>query len=105
MLMFSLSISLYISLLVAHRTRLLKSLPRLTADTAQQLAAFLASLQQDNAAAIAVSNSHDSSAEDEHGPTAAAADERWSEEDAKWWEEVTEAYHLLWQQAKVQQAK
>lgn len=79
---------------------MLKSLPRLTPDTAQQLADLLAALQQQrtNAGSVAQANTG-------NGRAAAAEHQEFSEEDERWWEQVTEAYELLWKQARLQQAK
>lgn len=78
------------------------SLPRLTPKAAQDLSAFLTELQQQAAevTTAAVEPSRSVSA-----ASAADMDRVGSQEEEKWWEQVTEAYQQLWQQARLQQAK
>jgi len=95
----------------ARRTRLLKSLPKLNASTAAALATFLAEVQQRipaaSAPAAAPAAEHGSSntwpAGQEQLRGAAAPSLLGDSEEELWWERVTEAYKLLWQQARRQQ--
>lgn len=93
----------------ARRTRLLKSLPRLDAETSAELAAFLSGVQQrTGGVAPASSGAAAPSSGSGNGKTAAADLQQYGVEDSqdeRWWDEVTQAYQKLWQQARLQQAK
>jgi hypothetical protein len=95
----------------ARRTRLLRSLPRLDADTSAALAAFLAEQQQQRGAAISGSGrSAGGTAGNQPGSKQGSANNGAvslvdDEQEERWWEEVTQAYQQLWQQARLQQAQ
>ncbi|KAF6253191.1 hypothetical protein COO60DRAFT_1669411 [Scenedesmus sp. NREL 46B-D3] len=95
----------------ARRTRLLRSLPRLDAQTSAALAAFLAEQQQrdaasskDRSAGVTDSKPAASQQQGQQHSDCAVADAD-AEQEERWWEEVTQAYQQLWQQARLQQAK
>jgi hypothetical protein len=81
------------------RTRLLRSLPKLDSNTAQQLTAFLAEVQQHTPAGHGSTSTAST-------PSATAADNAVavSKEEQQWWQQASLAYSLLKDQAgKVQQ--
>jgi hypothetical protein len=90
----------------ARRTRLLRSLPRLDAETSAALAAFLAEQQQRDAANRSDRSAGGSASQQQQGQqqggAVAVVDD---EQEELWWDEVTQAYQQLWQQARLQQAK
>jgi hypothetical protein len=94
----------------ARRTRLLRSLPRLDADTSAALAAFLAEQQQRDAATSGSDRSAGGTAGKQAGSKQGSANNGAvslvdDEQEERWWEEVTQAYQQLWQQARLQQAQ
>jgi hypothetical protein len=91
----------------ARRTRLLRSLPRLDAETSAALAAFLAEQQQQRGAASSGSDRSvgKQAASQQRSATSGAVTVIDDEQEERWWEEVTQAYQQLWQQARLQQAK
>ncbi|WIA32777.1 hypothetical protein OEZ86_005961 [Tetradesmus obliquus] len=90
----------------ARRTRLLRSLPRLDADTSAALAAFLAEQQQRDAANRADrSASRPAASQQQSQQKDGAVTVIDDEQEERWWDEVTQAYQQLWQQARLQQAK
>jgi hypothetical protein len=82
-----------------RRTRLLRSLPRLDAATAAELAAFLAEAAQRPAP-----NQQKQEQRQQAGSVPGEMDLEEEDEEAAWWAAVSQAYCRLWQQARVQQA-
>jgi hypothetical protein len=87
----------------ARRTRLLRSLPRLDAETSAALAAFLAEQQQRDAANKSAGAAAGSQQQGQQRSGAVTVVD--DEQEERWWEEVTQAYQQLWQQARLQQAQ
>lgn len=88
-----------------HRTRLLRSLPKLDSSTAQQLTAFLSQVQQHSPKGTGRNTSPAAGAAAGaalNGDGAMAV----SEEEQQWWQQASLAYSLLREQAgKVQQGQ
>jgi hypothetical protein len=89
----------------ALRTRLLRSLPKLDSNTAQQLAAFLSEAQQHSSTG-ANPGSHQGGTSPSTAEATQEAAASLSEEEQQWWQQASLAYSLLKQQAgKVQQGQ